>query len=88
MAVIHPVHQLLTTSIPSQRTFSPYKTVSDVDSAIARLQAQVESGSMKIVDEKRALAEMTNLRKSRRGIEGFEAQQKVRLRGQGCAERD
>lgn len=37
---------------------------------------------MKIVDEKRALAEMTNLRKSRRGIEGFEAQQKVSARAE------
>ncbi|PWN24895.1 hypothetical protein BDZ90DRAFT_234509 [Jaminaea rosea] len=63
--------------LQASRSKSPYKTVADVDSAIARLQAQVESGSMKIVDEKRALAEMTNLRKSRRGIEGFEAQQKA-----------
>lgn len=32
---------------------------------------------MKIVDEKRALSEITSLRKSRRTVEGFEAQQKA-----------
>ncbi|CAO1624061.1 unnamed protein product [Parajaminaea phylloscopi] len=63
--------------LQAARGKSPYKTVADIDAAIARLQAQVESGAMKIVDEKRALSEMTNLRKSRRSVEGFEAQQKA-----------
>ncbi|CAO1637089.1 unnamed protein product [Jaminaea pallidilutea] len=59
------------------RSKAPYKTTADVDAAIQRLQAQVESGSLKIVDEKRALSEVTSLRKSRRTIEGFESQQSV-----------
>lgn len=63
--------------LQAARSKSPYKTVADIDGAIARLQAQVESGSMKIVEEKRALAEITSLRKSKRGVENFEAQQKV-----------
>lgn len=59
------------------RSKSPYKTGGEIDSAIARLQSQVESGSLKIVDEKRALAEITSLRKARKGVEQFESQQKT-----------
>ncbi|CAO1639408.1 unnamed protein product [Sympodiomycopsis kandeliae] len=59
------------------RSKAPYKTVTEIDSAISRLQSQVESGTLKIVDEKRALAEITSLRKSRKGVEAFESQQKV-----------
>ncbi|PWN18672.1 hypothetical protein BCV69DRAFT_284969 [Microstroma glucosiphilum] len=63
--------------LQASRAKSPYKTLADIDAAIARLNAQVESGSLKIVEEKRALAEITNLRKSKRNVEAFEAQQKT-----------
>lgn len=63
--------------LQSARKKAPYKTASEIDSAIARLQSQVESGSLKIVDEKRALAEITSLRKARKGVESFDSQQKA-----------
>lgn len=49
----------------------PYKSVADVDSRIARLEEQVESGSMKLVEEKKALNEISQLKKNRRNVEGF-----------------
>jgi len=39
------------------------------------LEKQVESGNMKLVDEKRALHEMSSCKRSRRTVEGFEAEQ-------------
>ncbi|GAA5906480.1 Bfr1p [Sporobolomyces salmoneus] len=49
----------------------PYKTVQDVDNQIKSLDRQVESGTMKLVDEKKALSEISSLRKSRKTVEGF-----------------
>ncbi|GAA5839202.1 hypothetical protein JCM5353_007221 [Sporobolomyces roseus] len=49
----------------------PYKTVQDVDNQIKNLDRQVESGTMKLVDEKKALSEISSLRKSRKTVEGF-----------------
>ncbi|KAK7513109.1 uncharacterized protein IWZ02DRAFT_51185 [Phyllosticta citriasiana] len=53
-----------------------FKSVEDIDREIARLQKQVDSGSMKIVDEKKALGEISNLNKSKKSFAGFEEQQK------------
>ncbi|KAK7547463.1 hypothetical protein IWX92DRAFT_172102 [Phyllosticta citricarpa] len=53
-----------------------FKSVDDIDREIARLQKQVDSGSMKIVDEKKALGEISNLNKSKKSFAGFEEQQK------------
>jgi len=39
------------------------------------LEKQVESGNMKIADEKRALQEISSTKKSRRTVEGFQADQ-------------
>lgn len=39
------------------------------------LERQVESGSMKLVDEKKALAEISTLRKHRKTVESFSSQQ-------------
>ncbi|GAA5934527.1 uncharacterized protein JCM15063_004603 [Sporobolomyces koalae] len=49
----------------------PYKTVQDVDNQIKNLDRQVESGTMKLVDEKKALNEISQLRKSRKTVESF-----------------
>ncbi|KAF2273948.1 uncharacterized protein EI97DRAFT_435599 [Westerdykella ornata] len=54
-----------------------YKSVEDVDREIAHLQKQVDTGTMKLVDEKKALTEITNLNKLRKNFSGFEAQQKA-----------
>lgn len=53
-----------------------YRSVEEVDEAIARLQKQVDTGTMKLVDEKKALSEITNLNKARKNFSGFDAQQK------------
>lgn len=53
-----------------------YKSVEDVDAEIARLQKQVDGGMMKLVDEKKALSEITNLNKARKQFSGFDGQQK------------
>ncbi|QRV72770.1 hypothetical protein RhiJN_00784 [Ceratobasidium sp. AG-Ba] len=50
----------------------PYKTVEDLDAQIKKLDAQVESGNMKIADEKRALNEISQLKRSRKTVEAFE----------------
>ncbi len=53
-----------------------FKNVDELDREIDRLLKQVDSGNMKIVDEKKALAEISNLRKQRKGFAGFEESQK------------
>ncbi|CBQ70243.1 related to BFR1-Nuclear segregation protein [Sporisorium reilianum SRZ2] len=52
-----------------------YKSAADVDARIQRLEAQVESGSMKLVEEKKALSEISQLRKNRKVVENFDTLQ-------------
>ncbi|SNX82214.1 related to BFR1 - Nuclear segregation protein [Melanopsichium pennsylvanicum] len=51
---------------------TPYKSTADVDSRISRLEQQVESGSMKLVEEKKALSEISQLKKNRKVVENFD----------------
>jgi chromosome segregation ATPase len=53
-----------------------FKSVEDVDREINRLDAQVNGGMMKLVDEKKALAEISNLRKQRKNFSQFDDAQK------------
>ncbi|KAH7115158.1 hypothetical protein B0J11DRAFT_553438 [Dendryphion nanum] len=53
-----------------------FKSVQDVDSEIARLEKQVDTGTMKLVDEKKALTEISSLKKLRKNFSQFDAQQK------------
>ena len=53
-----------------------FKNVEEVESTIQRLEKQVDSGTMKLVDEKKALAEISSLRKQKKGFAGFEEAQK------------
>lgn len=53
-----------------------FKSVQDVDSEIAHLQKQVDTGTMKLVDEKKALTEISSLNKLRKNFSQFDAQQK------------
>ncbi|OCF37100.1 nuclear segregation protein Bfr1 [Kwoniella heveanensis CBS 569] len=46
-----------------------YRSVGEIDERIATLDKQIESGSMKLVDEKKALQEITTLRRSRKVLE-------------------
>lgn len=54
----------------------PYKSVEDVDRQIATLDKQVNSGTMKLVDEKKALSDISSLRKIRKNFGQFEESQK------------
>lgn len=53
-----------------------FKNVDELDREIKRLESQVEAGSMKLVDEKKALAEISSLRKQRKGFSSFDDAQK------------
>lgn len=54
----------------------PFKTVPELDAHIKNLEKQVESGNLKLADEKRTLQEISQLKRARRTVEGFEEQQK------------
>lgn len=58
------------------RSRVPYKNVEEIDREIKRLEQQVDTGTMKLVDEKKALAEISSLRKQRKGFAGFDEAQK------------
>ncbi|KAH9812133.1 hypothetical protein DFH28DRAFT_980204 [Melampsora americana] len=55
----------------------PYKSSTEVDAKIRQLDAQIESGTMRIVEEKKALAEIQNLRKQRKLVDAFGPQQEA-----------
>ncbi|KAL8803762.1 MAG: hypothetical protein Q9182_002972 [Xanthomendoza sp. 2 TL-2023] len=58
------------------RSRVPYKSVEEIDREVQRLEKQVDTGTMKLVDEKKALAEISSLRKQRKGFAGFDQAQK------------
>ncbi|KAF8914619.1 hypothetical protein CPB85DRAFT_1218909 [Mucidula mucida] len=51
----------------------PFKTVAEVDARIKTLEKQVESGNMKLADEKRAVQEISTCKRNRRTVEGFQS---------------
>jgi len=53
-----------------------FKSAEDVQHEIERLQKQVDSGSMKIVDEKKALGEISQLNRIKKSFAGFDESQK------------
>ncbi|KAK3622389.1 multicopy suppressor of BFA (Brefeldin A) [Elasticomyces elasticus] len=59
------------------RSKTPYKSVDDLQREIDRLQKQVDSGTMKIVDEKKALAEVSQLNRQKKAFAGFEDSEKA-----------
>ncbi|KAJ7638818.1 hypothetical protein FB45DRAFT_976880 [Roridomyces roridus] len=61
--------------LQAAKTKTPFKTVAEVDAHIKHLERQVESGNMKLVEEKRALQEITTQKRNRRLVEGFQADQ-------------
>lgn len=54
----------------------PYKSVDEIDQQILRLQKSVDAGTMKIVDEKKALADISQLNRQKKGFAGFDQAQK------------
>ncbi|KAJ7591017.1 hypothetical protein C8J56DRAFT_1024726 [Mycena floridula] len=63
--------------LQSSKSKMPYKNVAEVDAHIKNLEKQVESGSMKLAEEKRALQEISLCKRNRRAVESFEADQKA-----------
>jgi hypothetical protein len=53
-----------------------FKSTDELDREIERLNKQVDGGMMKLVDEKKALAEISSLRKQRKGFASFDDAQK------------
>ncbi|KFY74632.1 hypothetical protein V499_05379 [Pseudogymnoascus sp. VKM F-103] len=53
-----------------------FKNVDEIDRQIDHLEKQVNGGMMKLVDEKKALTEVSSLRKQRKNFAGFEDSQK------------
>ncbi|KAI9666426.1 MAG: hypothetical protein M1821_004362 [Bathelium mastoideum] len=53
-----------------------FKSVSDIDAEISRLQKQVDTGTMKLVDEKKALTDISSLTKQKKGFAVLEDYQK------------
>lgn len=53
-----------------------YKSVDEVQKEIDALQKGVDTGTMRIVDEKKALADISQLNRQKKGFAGFEEAQK------------
>lgn len=53
-----------------------FKSVDEVQREIDRLQKQVDTGSMKIVDEKKALADISQLNRQKKGFASFDEAQR------------
>jgi uncharacterized coiled-coil DUF342 family protein len=49
----------------------PFKSVDDVDREIERLQKQVDTGTMKLVDERKALNDISGLHRQKKTFSGF-----------------
>ncbi|KAH7167609.1 hypothetical protein DER46DRAFT_291229 [Fusarium sp. MPI-SDFR-AT-0072] len=54
----------------------PFKSLEDLDRQIASLDKQVNSGTMKLVDEKKALSDISSLRKMRKSFGQLDDSQK------------
>lgn len=52
-----------------------YKKPEDIDRKIAQLEEQIESGALKLIDEKKMVAEISKLRKARRELDSFSGQE-------------
>ncbi|KAA1121063.1 hypothetical protein PGTUg99_003890 [Puccinia graminis f. sp. tritici] len=61
----------------ANRAKLPYKSSVEVDAKIRQLESQIESGTMRIVEEKKALTEIQNLRKARKLVDAFGPQQEL-----------
>ncbi|KAF9910668.1 hypothetical protein EC991_005974 [Linnemannia zychae] len=53
----------------------PFKTQEAVEAQINKLERQLESGSLKLVEEKRILAEISSLKKAKKSVDAAQAQQ-------------
>ncbi|KAL4984847.1 hypothetical protein BDW68DRAFT_166299 [Aspergillus falconensis] len=61
----------------NSRTRMSFKNVDELDREIARLEKQVDSGTLRLVDEKKILADISSLRKQRKNFASLDDAQKV-----------
>ncbi|EKM80277.1 hypothetical protein AGABI1DRAFT_113480 [Agaricus bisporus var. burnettii JB137-S8] len=61
--------------LQAQKAKVPFKTISEIDDRVAHLDKQIESGNMKLADEKRALQEISQIKRTRRVVENFQPEQ-------------
>ena len=54
-----------------------FKSVEEINQRIDRLQKDVDTGTMKLVDEKKALSEITNLNRIKKNFGSFQAAEEV-----------
>ncbi|WFD04202.1 multicopy suppressor of BFA (Brefeldin A) [Malassezia obtusa] len=54
---------------------APFKSQAELDAKIAQIEAQIESGAMKIVEERKALNEISVLKRSRKTMDSLTTQQ-------------
>ncbi|KAJ3857418.1 hypothetical protein EV368DRAFT_30302 [Lentinula lateritia] len=52
-----------------------FKSTAELDAHIKNLEKQVDSGTLKLADEKRALAEISSCKRSRRTLDAFQSDQ-------------
>jgi len=77
---IHDQIKTLDTSLKAKLTDQkaakskiPFKSVAEIDSAIASLESQVESGTMKLVEERKAVDTISAYRRHRRTLQSLDA---------------
>lgn len=61
----------------NSRSRMSFKNIDDLDREISRLEKQVDSGTMRLVDEKKVLSDISTLRKQRKNFAGLDEAQKV-----------
>ncbi|KAI6151917.1 hypothetical protein BKA82DRAFT_13045 [Pisolithus tinctorius] len=61
--------------LQAARAKASFRTVAEVDAQIQNLRNQVDSGKMKLADEKHALQEISQLSRSRKTVESFQSKQ-------------
>ena len=59
--------------ITSIRQKLPYRNASEIQSRITQLDSQIESGKLKLIDEKKALNEISTLRRSSKQVSTLES---------------
>lgn len=55
---------------------SPFKSTAEINAEIKRLESQVESGKLKMVDERKAVAEVSSLHKQKKGFGALDERQR------------
>lgn len=57
--------------LQSAKQKTPFKSVEDIDNHVKKLEREVDSGSLKLVEEKKILAEISSLKKAKKNFTGF-----------------